>query len=210
MLNSPSKSEVIPEAASKRGLKRRFIYTGSSMKPTFRTGQLLYVRPDVQDVRPGDVLVFEAEKGPVVHRVLTVKAEGYVTRGDNNRFVDATPVPPDRVIGRVEMFDHKRKIRPVRSGWHGLWAARLGWFLIEIDRRLRSIFGWPYRWVRTSRILVRLWKPVIIRVRVQTETGPLIKYIYHQRTVAVWEPSKGKFSCRKPFDLVLFRPDEEQ
>jgi len=208
MSHLQDKSAVIPEEVVQRGLTRKFIYIGSSMKPTFRPGQVLYVRPDIQNVQPGDVVVYEGEKGHIVHRVLSVKTEGYVTRGDNNRFADAVPIAHGRVIGRVEMADHQTKIAPVRSGWRGLWIARLGWFLREIDWRMRWAFGWPYRWLRSSRLMLRVWKPDIMRMRLQTENGPLVKYIYHQKTVAVWEPLRGRFECRKPFDLVLFAPKQ--
>lgn len=68
---------------------------GHSMEPTYRTGDLLIVYPRRQ-YRPGQVIVYRVPAGEagagarVVHRIVSVDAEGrFTTRGDNRRSVDA-------------------------------------------------------------------------------------------------------------------------
>ena len=209
MSKSTSESALIPQEAYKKGVKRVFRYNGPSMEPTFQTGQLLYVRPDVQDVKPGDVVVFEQEGRTIVHRVLSVGKNGYITRGDNNQAADSDPVTPDQLIGRVEMNAYGNTSTLVRGGWRGLWLARLGPTARRLEAGLRLVFGWPYRLLKASMIMVKIWKPEISQIHLTTDTGIIIKYVHNQKTVAVWQASQGHFECRKPFDLVIFHPEEK-
>lgn len=198
-----------PDTILNKGKTGKFFYTGTSMNPTFRLGHLLYIRPDVRDVKPGDVVVYERDGHNIVHRVVLVGKDGYVTRGDNNLFSDPKPVAFDKLIGRVEMGEHQGKIDPVLGGWHGLWIAQFRWIIKWIARWLRRLFGWAYRSLKASRLMKMIWKPEILRIQLKTETGLLIKYVYHKKTVAIWDPSLGRFACLKPFDLVILSPIEE-
>jgi hypothetical protein len=209
MSKSPPEAAFIPKAVYQKGLKRVFRYSGLSMQPTFRTGQVLYVRPDVQAVKPGDVVVYKQEGRYIVHRVLSVGMDGYVTRGDNNPQADANPVAPGQVIGRVDMDEHRGEIRSVWGGRSGLWLTRLGRAARWLKPGLRLVFGWPYRRLKASRFMVRIWKPAISQIHLKSDSGMLVKYIYRKKTVAVWEASLGRFECRKPFDLVIPSPLEE-
>jgi signal peptidase I len=192
-------------------------YHGSSMLGTFRPGdRLLAEIVPLTAVRPGDVVIYrgqEKEGKPerIVHRVVAVTAGGLVTRGDNNRQVDKGLVTQDVLVGRVTHRERGGRVRPVWAGCWGvlqLWARRawrrvrrLGWQL------LRLVGAWLYRWLRTSGLAGRLWRPTITRLLVTTGNGPLVKYVHRQRTVARWRPATGRFSCRRPYDLIILRPD---
>ncbi len=178
------------------------------MQPTFRTGHLLYVRPEVQDVKPGDVVVYEQAGRYIVHRVISIGNLGYVTRGDNNPFADDDPVTPEQVIGRVEMGENSGEISSISSGWLGMWLVRFGRATRGLEPGLRLIFGWPYRFLKANRFIVRIWKPTISQVHLKNDNGNLVKYIYHKKTVAVWDVSLGRFECRKPFDLIITHPED--
>ena len=207
MSKSSPEEAIIPQAVYRKGLKRVFRYRGLSMQPIFKTGQLLYVRPDVQDVKPGDVVVYEQEGRTIVHRVVLVGENGYITRGDNNQFADTGVVSPDQLIGRVEINEHRDGITLVRGGRGGLWLARLGSITRRLEPGLRLVIGWPYRLLKASRFMARLWKPTIYMVHLKTDTGTIVKYIYRKKTVAVWDTDRGSFDCRMPFDLVISCPE---
>jgi hypothetical protein len=207
MPNSLPEPGQIPALIARRGLTLRFIYNGRSMHPTFRPGQILYVRPQVEALRPGDVIVYQDEVGCIVHRVCSIVSGQIITRGDNNRTPDTAPLPLDRLIGRVEMAQADR-IRPVVGGRLGLLTARLRWAGLPAVNSLRIVFGWPYRRLKASHLMLRLWKPQIEKVHLQTDNGPRVKYLYNRRTVAVWDPLPRRFECRKPFDLILFPPQD--
>ena len=206
MKNFLIEADIIPEALLQQGLIRGFLYNGPSMLPTFRPGQVLYVRPEVKDINAGDILVFEQEGTRVVHRVILVETQGYHTRGDNNRQPDPGLVAHGQVLGRVEMVEHQGEVRKVLSGRRGLWRARLGWAFRRFEQPFRLVIGWPYRRLKTSELVSFIWKPQIQTIRLETEKGVLIKYIHDHKTVAVWDANQKHFTCRKPFDLIIQPP----
>lgn len=183
------------------------------MVPTFRPGQLLYIRPDASDINPGDVIVFDNLPGnyPIVHRVVSLSDRGLITRGDNNRLTDLVPVLPEHLLGRVEMLEDHDRLLPVVGGRRGLWSARLGWGMGWLDRRLRHLFRKPYNLIRNCalirQILQRWFSPYLKVMHLNTPDGPLVKTTFQDRTVALWRPQQGHFECRKPYDLFVPRPD---
>lgn len=202
---------MIKEEISRLGLTRKFVYTGSSMRPTFRSGQFLYVRPGFQNVRPGDILIFEREPGKhIAHRVHSIDAEGFVTQGDNNLSRDPLPVSPSQVIGRVEIVEeNNKKIHQVSSNGIDLLLIKIRRRILLIWWKVKSAFRRPYHWVRQNRFISKYWKPKVLRTLFNTEHGYIIKYIYKKKTIAIWDPTLSFFTCRKPFDLVIFPPTKE-
>jgi len=206
--NAAFEDRAIPAWVRERGLDRCFMYYGSSMVPTFRPGQLLYVRPDARDILPGDVVVFEMPDGYAVHRVVAIRQAGLLTRGDNNLTDDRFPVAPERLVGRVELRDEGTRIRAVRGGWWGLWLARSRWAARWLDVRLRRAFLPLYGALRRSPVVRRtLGRLFGRRLRVLwlrgPEGAPLVKVTHLGYTVARWWPETGEFECRKPYDLFL-------
>jgi hypothetical protein len=179
------------------------------MTPTFRAGHLLYVRPRSQDLAVGDVIVFTnpVNKRHIVHRIVSVTGAQLITRGDNNLRHDAIPVPVEQVVGKVEMVEDRGVLKPVIGGWKGLWKAKVRWAALRLDNWVRRIFLRPYRALRRSGLVARLWRPAIVRLSLQNENGPLVKYIHKRRTVAVWFPSQQRFVSYKPYDLVIPPPE---
>lgn len=81
------------------------LLVGHSMEPTMSGGDLTIYEPSAADV--GDVIVFEMETKSgsttrVSHRVIMMNDTHYVTKGDNNDFMDK-PVErgSEAYIGRV-------------------------------------------------------------------------------------------------------------
>lgn len=205
----------ICEAADEDRLR---FYRGSSMLGTFRPGDYLTLESvPINDIRPGDVVVYrgldhEGEPGEVVHRVVAVAPGGLVARGDSNPRADEILVTADNLLGRVTHVERDGRARRVRGRRWGLLRARVlrawchvwrrAWRLIvRVGRR-------PYRWLRNSSLVPRLWRPAVTKMRLTTENGPLVKYVSGRRTVARWWPTTGRFQCRKPYDLIISRPNK--
>lgn len=212
MNSSPADGQYIPPQALRVGLTRAFVYNGPSMVPTFRPGQLLYVRPEARDLAPGDVVVFVNLSGDyVVHRVVAATDGGWVTRGDNNRLPDALPVAYGQVVGRVELAEYGGRLSPVAGGPAALRRVRLAWTARCAVRWVRRIFGLPYRLLRRSGLARRAFGPYFVPwlqvVHVETRDGPVLKALYRGRVVARCWPVAGRFECRKPYDLMLWAED---
>lgn len=190
-----------------------WFYSGGSMLGTFRLGDCLQIEPAAFDqLGAGDVVAFlgpvgQASLVPCVHRIVSVLPNGLVMRGDNSRHSDARLLTEDDWLGLVSRFERDGTLRRVQSGWIGLQRARLLW----IRRYVYDLCAWlvrkPYRWLRTHGLLRHFWQPTLTQIHLMTDNGPLIKYIFQGHTVASWLPEQDYFECRKPFDLVLSRPD---
>lgn len=75
--------------------------TGRSMYPALERGDIVIVDPRSRAQRGDIALVRQFGHGPVLHRVVSVGAEGLVTKGDANRTADVAPVSEDEVGGVV-------------------------------------------------------------------------------------------------------------
>lgn len=187
-----------------------FPYRGHSMAGTFRQGDILFVlRSIMEDVRPGDVIVFRREglekDTTVVHRVQVRTAAGALTQGDARLSPDRKLVDENQLVGRVDYVERGGQLRPVWRGRAGqLWVS-----LLRLRRIIMPLLGWPYRRLRASHIVAWFWRPRIGQVGLVTEEEVMIKYVHGQRTVACWQPDRDRFWCSKPYDLVLQRPDLE-
>jgi hypothetical protein len=196
--------------------ERRRFYRGRSMLGTFLPGDYLTMEfVSIREIRPGDVVIFrvldeDGEPNDLVHRVIAISPEGLVTQGDNNFHPDHAPVTEENLLGRVTQAERDGKVRGVHGGPRGLLHARWlytrrywRWFARSVVVR----FGRPvYRWVRGSRLVDRIWRPHILQVRVETKSGPLVKFTHRGKTVAWWWIEPDCFRCRKPYDLVILRP----
>ncbi len=87
-----------PKVSSEKSL--RIPVQGTSMCPTLQPGDICQVQVMPAPFGSGDIIVFWAGKGLVVHRVLLRVKEQVVTRGDNQTWIDR-PIPLSRVLGVV-------------------------------------------------------------------------------------------------------------
>lgn len=178
------------------------------MKGAFLPGDVLRVSPlPWQKIRPGDIIAFHTHDGIqpshiIVHRVRACVPDGLLTQGDACLSPDAFAVGAAQVIGRVTQVQRGNKSHIVWGGFVGrLWVR-----YVRLRRGLLAFGRAPYRWVRASGILRRLWRPSVVSVIVATAEGPMVKYLCGGKTVAVWQPETRAYWCRKPYDLVLERP----
>jgi|GEM_PF-613841 hypothetical protein len=217
MLNSDCNAALnnwrIPEPARALGLTRGFIYTGPSMLPTFRSGQMLYVHTAPRNLQPGDVIVFAhpITRGYVTHRIIAATPAGFITRGDRNARADTERVALKQIVGRVEMLEERGRVKPVRNGKRALRIAQVRWRARQIETWTRIVIGAPYRALRASaiarRILARLISLRFEYISIQTTQGTLVKTIHHGRVIARYWQHTGNFECCKPYDLILAPPD---
>ena len=81
----------------------------NSMVPTFYEGDMLIVvGVDTGNLKVGDVVVFESnvKNHPIIHRIVEIRDDGIVTKGDNNpsidRWSDGREVTPfDEIYGKA-------------------------------------------------------------------------------------------------------------
>jgi signal peptidase I len=76
--------------------------TGISMSPHFHSGDLGVVRP-AADYHVGDIVAYHSKtlRIVVLHRIIAVKGNGFVTKGDHNDFVDPDRPARADVVGKL-------------------------------------------------------------------------------------------------------------
>jgi len=80
--------------------------------------------------------------------------------------------------------------------------SRLGPSLLQLAKPfLRA----PYRKLRETGLLHRLWKPAIRSARFRTRNGMEVKYVFKNKTVGLYDPKNRRYAARKPYDLFLKR-----
>jgi signal peptidase I, archaeal type len=88
------------------GLKP-FIITTGSMEPEYKTNSIVIIKKvDYKDIEVGDVISFRPpslSNNLAFHRVIEIKDEGFVTKGDNNEFADRDIITEKEFIG-IEVF----------------------------------------------------------------------------------------------------------
>lgn len=84
-----------------------------SMEPGIKTGSIIAVKPvdDPTKLKKGDVITFKAADNAntlITHRIIEVQKVDstvqYVTKGDNNKAKDPSPVTTDRVVAEYNGF----------------------------------------------------------------------------------------------------------
>ena len=113
---------------------RPAIVSGISMEPSLQLGDIVETKTvDAATLVPVDVIRFQTDGVPILHRVLEVRRDetglSFVTQGDSNDFVDA-PMPAAAVEGKVVLTIPKLGLLPITVK---RWLAR------QIDMRLRPL-----------------------------------------------------------------------
>jgi signal peptidase I len=78
--------------------------SGISMAPRFHSGDLAVVRP-ADNYKVGQIVAYRSPMlhTVVLHRIIAVKGDRYVLKGDNNDFVDPTRPVRAQMVGRLSL-----------------------------------------------------------------------------------------------------------
>jgi signal peptidase I len=78
------------------------IVTGNSMEPGFHLGELVIVQPQL-DYQVGDIVVYRNPqlKAYVFHRIIGVKLDRFIVKGDNNSWTDSYLPTRGEVVGKL-------------------------------------------------------------------------------------------------------------
>lgn len=165
----------------------RRVYYGNSMKGTFRIADFVTLESfNIKNLRKGDIIAYRSEHKKddlIVHRIICIDKGKLFTRGDNNRRPDILSVSKSNLIGKVTFYERKGKLHCVIGGIPGLIMARIKYFF----RRSAYLFFTKIKWIISAKIisesLNRFWKHRIQKIKVNTKEGPVIKWIFRNRTL---------------------------
>lgn len=126
------------------------VVASGSMSPRINEGDIVVVRPlDSDAFQPGDVVLFDTEAGPTVHRLVERSGHFFTTKGDANTAHDARPVHVDSVRGRGVYLVPWIGL-PLRWRDEGRWVP-VGAFIVAIAAAAltcRWAYDTPDPWAR--------------------------------------------------------------
>ena len=177
------------------------------MRGTLAEGDCLWVTPiPAEKLQVGDVVAFHSGGSVLAHRIVGRREMAFLTQGDGNWRRDSAALDPGRLIGRVTARERRGNCRNVAGGARGRRrAAFLHGFAFTRWLVLNALAPF-YRHLRASGVCRRIWRPRITIVHYRSSDGSITKYIHHGRTVASWVVHEQRWTCRKPYDLVLRPP----
>ena len=123
-----------------------FLYTfkGVSMKPLLHQGKDVVIISSIdRPIKKLDIVLYKVGERYVLHRVLKIKKDHYVIRGDNTYSEEF--IPKDNVFGILTSYYKNDKLKKVNTKGaillYYLWLTTypLRWLLVKTKRLLRRI-----------------------------------------------------------------------
>ena len=188
-------------------LQNYICYTGPSMNPTLKAGDLLYITPyDGRKARKGDVIAFKPpnRKIYITHRVISVEPGAIRVRGDNNTHTDPWALNPDHIIGKVTHAQGKRG-RRICGGYPGHVYALVIHTLNGGKDRLSVLFRPVYDW-SAQKGIPRRWLPFHLKTRVivySRHNGTEMQLFVGRYVIGRFRPRSDRWQIKSPFRLIV-------
>lgn len=188
-----------------------FAYRGSSMRGSLRPGDKVITDNSLfASLQPGDVIVYRNPNQPelqTIHRIIHTRHAFIATQGDNVAEPDNYCVTQDLFIGKATVIERNGIRIPICRGYIGILRSRC----LHLHRRLRTLLeplAQPlYELLGGAVIDLLRWKPELIKINIAIPPNTIIKYVRNGKTVAQWNQETRVWDCRKPYDLILKRPE---
>lgn len=101
--------------------------TSGSMWPALKQGDLVLIEgvKSKEEIKVGDIIVYQNPKGFTIHRVIKMNEETLVTKGDANNVQD-DPIRYEKIIGKTLTINNN----PVRIPFLGKLGVFIGRYKI--------------------------------------------------------------------------------
>ncbi len=196
------------DRTSEDGKVYAWYYTGLSMHPTLKAGELLDVEPYVgKPVLRGDVVVFnpDGKEKFVIHRVSTVRDSKIITKGDNNGKTDPWTLSRNHIVGRVTHARDDRRRRKIAGGFSGSAQAQALRLIKGSTTLLKDILRPFYHQLAangTLRKAISLDKRVKV-IAVKKDGGTERKLLLGRRVIGTLKPRATQWQISQPFRLFV-------
>lgn len=177
-------------------------YHGRSMFPLFRAGDCVFLSEVPSgDLKKGDVIAYTSDisHSPIVHRIIAIKSDSFLVRGDNNPSDSVEEVPFSSLLGCVKTLERSGRLLSVSGGGIGILMARV----LARDGVFRRVFRGCYAVLRRSGIVRLFWRPSIDTIAVSTDRDSVVRIVSSGKTIGKWCADRRILILRKPWDLVV-------
>ena len=182
--------------------------TGPSMYPTLRLGDGLELSTysNNAETRVGDVIVYPHPDKPmdVVHRIIKIKPEGVITRGDNNNKIDPYVVKYDDIAGKVIAAKRKNRLIHIKAGKVGFCIHKImlfrKYFVLYVLAPLRFVS----KILAESKILNIfdfLFKPKVIYVKRNNQIKKIL--VVGNKAIGKQLVESGEWQIRFPYKYFI-------
>ena len=76
-----------------------FSVVSESMEPTLHVGDLVIVKSEAT-YKERDIVVYMRGSMPIIHRIIDVRSDGFIIKGDNNPVPDPGIVTKSQIVGK--------------------------------------------------------------------------------------------------------------
>jgi signal peptidase I len=183
-------------------------YTGNSMFPTLRKGDILRVEPyKDSEISSGDVIVYRRSYDGllVVHRVVSIDKGFVQTKGDNAQFKDNVLLERNDIIGHVISVRRGEKGATLFRGFSG----RLYGLTLSTGKHIRvflsDLLRPVYNWLAQTGILRNLFSH-LFRTKVsgfKYKGGLDLQLHWGRYLIGRRFPGKDQWHIRPPFRLFV-------
>jgi signal peptidase I len=187
----------------------KMFYTGLSMYPTLRAGDVICIQPaDSDDIRCGDVAVFlpNPDSQVVVHRIVKRTDDGFVSMGDNNDGPDSQLLLPDNIIGRVFLAENNGKARRINRGLRGQVEGFWKRLRRLTERKLCDALRPAYRFLAESGAFQGLgrllFQTKVVMFKTQSGNSEL-QLIWKDRIIGRLASSEGRWIIKTRYRLLV-------
>lgn len=184
------------------------ICSGPSMFPTLKSGDGLIISEytDSTDIKIGDVIVYPHphKSVDVVHRVIKIKCNCAMTRGDNNNKIDPYIVKFKDITGKVTWYKRGSSEKKMLNGYLGYLRHK---YLIAQKAIKPTYKKLPkkYYTVLCKIELLRSLHPLFnLKVITIIKNGEKQYYLMHKKkTIGEKNANNSKWSIIFPYGLFI-------
>jgi signal peptidase len=128
-----------------------------SMKPEFQRGDLVLTQAISKDPQVGDIITFKANgvQNPVTHRVVSIRDNSVITKGDNNPLVDDYGTTKKDILARAIVIEgHPVVLKGIGS-----------YFILDFSKEGKLYkFGDQFEFLQNMFAAIRTWGYVITMI----------------------------------------------
>ena len=183
-------------------------HIGISMNPTLTKQDLLEIAP-YQEIPPkvGDVVLFQTSNSDkyVIHRIINITHEGYITKGDNSDRNDLWTLQKKQIYGRIINAHQGDKCRKIAGGLLGRFAGFSCYMRRKAAWRVVQLLRPFYKSLCTNGFLHWLI-PVRLTPQVATfhsDTHVTHRLLLGKRIIGSFDDSLLQWQIRRPYRLFV-------
>lgn len=128
---------------------------GSSMEPLINQGDRLFIQKKTNNLKIGEIIVFFQNKKIVCHRIIKLRGEWVITKGDNLAFQD-NPQKKKSIIGIIRLIKGKNYYIDTQSKVYEIVSFLFTLRILVLQKLPLKLFPFINNILRGRKILMKV------------------------------------------------------